>query len=120
MNWDRLREIIEKTKQTHRDIQIESILRDSEGERLNSNERFIRELKDHLSTCINKNDFEWILINPNIINDILGCNCKKHIEDDAGMIKFLTTLYSMYRLEEDFDVNYILTDIIIADITKKD
>jgi hypothetical protein len=117
MNWDYIREIIERTKATHRDILIENILKEEEVENKTSNEKFIDELKDHLSTCINKSDYyEWFIID---IQNTPHCNCKVHIEEEFALISFLHTLYSLYRTYDDFRIEYIVAPDVITKITIK-
>ena len=108
--------IADRVKTTHRDIQIEKILRD-DSEYKNSNERFIDEVKDHLSTCINRLEYkDWFLID---ISEVPTCNCKVHIEEEFSLLSFLHTLYLLYRREEDFNIYDILVNETITKITIK-
>ena len=115
MNWEDIKRTTERVKSYHREIQIEKILKDTEYK--TDNERFSDEIKDHLSTCINRLDYsEWFKFD---INDIPTCNCKVHIEEEFSLLSFLHTLYLLYRREEDFNIYDILVDETITKITIK-
>jgi hypothetical protein len=108
--------ITERVKVSHRDIQIEKILRDND-EYKTPDERFIDEVKDHLSTCINRNEYkDWFIID---ISEVPTCNCKVHIEEEFSLLSFLHTIYSLYRKEEEFNIYNILTNDVITKITIK-
>ena len=116
MNWEDIKKTVERVKSYHREIQIEKILKDTEYK--TDNERFIDEIKDHLSTCINRLDYsEWFKFD---IRDIPTCNCKVHIEEEYSLISFLHTLYSLYRTYDNFNIKDILQDNIITKITIKE
>ena len=53
--YAKLDQIIKRTKAYDREIKIEKILGDDEVKTLN--QKFINEVRDHLSTCINRSEF---------------------------------------------------------------
>lgn len=108
----KLKELIDNTIVINRDIQIDNVLNPT-TEYKTSNQKFIEEVRDHLSTCINRNVFiEWFL-NENDLKDIPTCNCKTHIESDEDFKEFLKVLYSLYRTYDDFNIDEIIGQNII-------
>lgn len=103
-----LLEIISNTNQRHRDYQIESILSDKEVS--SNNQLFINEVKDHLSTCINRNEFvnDYYFINPDLFVVEKLCDCKVHIENKEDFDKNIQLLYLSYRESEDFTPETLL------------
>ncbi len=115
-DW-KLKEIIERTKAYDREIKIEKILGDDEVKTLN--QKFIIEIRDHLSTCINRGNFinSNYFISTRDMADIQTCNCHTHLEDEKAFEEFLKVLYSMYRGAEGFDIYSILNSELITKIT---
>lgn len=113
-----LKEIIERTKAYDREIKIEKILGDDEVKTLN--QKFIGEIRDHLSTCINRNEFinSSYFITTADMDDIPTCNCHTHIETEESFKSFLKVTYSMYRGKEDFNIYTILNEKIINEINE--
>jgi hypothetical protein len=114
----KLDEIIKRTKAYDREIKIEKILGDDEVK--TPNQKFIDEIRDHLSTCINRSEFISIsyFITPVDMVHIPTCNCHTHIENEEAFKAFLKVLYSMYREKEEFNVYTILNEDIVEQIKK--
>lgn len=109
MDYKRLIEQIRKNEARHRDVKLEKIL-DPDYKVKSNNQSFIDEVRDHLSTIINRNHFittDWF-INPDDFNDLGSCNCKVHYEEDEDFLNFLKVLYSMYRSYDDFQPEAII------------
>ena len=113
----KLDEIIKRTKAYDREIKIEKILGDDEVKTLN--QKFIDEIRDHLSTCINRSEFisSSYFITPADMDNIQTCNCHTHMEDEKGFEGFLKVLHSMYREKEGFNIYTILNEKLITKIT---
>lgn len=111
-----LKEIIERTKAYGREIKIEKIFSDDEVK--TPNQKFIDEIRDHFSTCINRNDFinRSYFINPSDMANIPTCNCHTHLESKEAFKEFLKVTYSMYREKEDFNIYLILNEKIINEL----
>ena len=109
---DKYKDIIAKTKQTHRDIQLEHVF-DPDYIYKDINQQFIDEIRDHLSTCINRDKFtnvNWFK-HPEQFTNVNLCNCYTHIETSDGLREFLYVIYSMYRKATGFNVDDILTTL---------
>ena len=115
----KLDEIIKRTKAYDREIKIEKILGDDEVK--TPNQKFIDEIRDHLSTCINRSEFisSSYFITTTDMDNIQTCNCHTHMEDEKGFKEFLKVLYFMYRKNQDFNIYTILNEKIIGELNKK-
>lgn len=115
--YAKLDQIIKRTKAYDREIKIEKILGDDEVKTLN--QKFIGEVRDHLSTCINRSEFisNSYFITPADMVDIQTCNCHTHMEDEKGFEEFLKVLLSMYRGKEGFNIYSILNEDLITKMT---
>ena len=115
----KLDEIIKRTKAYDREIKIEKILGDDEVK--TPNQKFIDEIRHHLSTCINRSEFisSSYFITTSDLVDIQTCNCHTHIETEEAFKAFLKVLYSMYRKNEDFNIYTILNEKIIGELNEK-
>lgn len=114
----KLDEIIKRTKSYDREIKIEKILGDDEVK--TPNQKFIMEIRDHLSTCINRTDFinsSYFTTTDDLV-DIQTCNCHTHIETKEAFKAFLKVLHSMYREKEDFNIYSILNEELVEEIKK--
>jgi hypothetical protein len=112
----KLDEIIKRTRAYDREIKIEKILGDDEVK--TPNQKFIMEIRDHLSTCINRSEFissSYFNITSDMA-DIQTCNCHTHIETEKAFEEFLKVLYSMYKGSEGFNVNSILNKKVVERI----
>lgn len=112
MDIKKLLEQARQNEETQRDISIDNILSSEVSEYKTSSEKFIDEVRDHLSTCINRNIFidgKYFIDKEKFIIE-QGCNCKTHIETEQDFIQFIRTLASMYkRTYDDFEVGYIIS-----------
>ena len=116
---DKLMTIITNVKKTHRDILIEKIL--NEDQLKTENEKFIEEVRDHLSTCINRSEFinDKYFINKDLFIIEKECNCHTHYESGDNFDKNIQTIYLTYKDKGDFMIEDILTEEYLSLIVKK-
>ena len=111
-------DIIKSTKIRGRDIVIERILNgDTE---LTSNEKFIGEIRDHLSTCINREEFrsDYFFINKDLFIIEEACNCRTHFEILSDFDKNIEIIYLTYKDKEDFRVEDIIAEKYLQTIKR--
>lgn len=111
--WKQLKEIIANTKNRHRDFLLEDILK--KEEEVSINQQFINEVRDHLSTCVNKKDFYsdeyFVDIKTFIIEN--DCGCKTHYESEKDFWKNMSIIYLLYEGKNDFMAeNYLQKSFI--------
>ena len=98
----------------NRDIKINNVL--SNEVKLSIQEKFNQEVKDILSTIVNKKDYyHWFTFDINIEN----CNCKPKIMTHQEMYNELKVLYSLYRESEEFNIYNSVKLFIINEISKR-
>lgn len=122
MNFSKLIEVMRSIESRHRDYVIERLLNDIDDKPLSINDRFVKEVKEHISTVINRNDFinETRFIKPEEFIIEKTCDCKVIIQSSEEFDKNIQTLYFMYRLEPDFNVSGILNDNYIKYLLDND
>lgn len=108
-----LQEIIKNTKIRHRDYQLESVLGNNEVG--TKNQQFINEVRDHLSTCINRSEFvnNYYFLNPDLFIVEKLCDCKVHIENAEDFDKNIQILYLSYKDSDDFTPETILNNVFL-------
>jgi len=107
--WDKIKEFENRLISYDRDIKVDKLL-NTESVEVSKNDQFIQDVRDHLSTCINRNEFttsEYFL-EPDKFKMNKPCECKVHIETKNMFMEFINTTYSMYRQYDEFDAEYIL------------
>ena len=111
MNFKKMIEIIKNTETRHRDYVIERIL-NSEEKQLTTNEKFISEVRDHLSTLINRSEFinKSRFREPEQFIVEKTCDCKVELQSSEDFDKNIQTIYLMYRQDTNFNPLYILNE----------
>lgn len=111
---DRIRYILGKMayiEQTQRDITLDQILDGNlDYDSKTVHDKFIDEVRDHLSTCINKSDFldDKIWTNSYLFIIEKNCNCNVHIESVEDFKAFMRVLVSLYKQYDDFHPELII------------
>lgn len=116
--YNRIVDIIKSTKIRGRDIVIERIL--NGDPELTSNEKFIGEIRDHLSTCINREEFrsDYFFINKDFFIIEEACNCRTHFETLSDFDKNIEIIYLTYKDKEDFRVEDIIAEKYLPTIRR--
>ena len=111
---ERLLDKIAHLEAVQRDIQIDKILSDDVDNRT-TNDKFIEELRDNLSTVINRNTYitklyfkypEQFMLEKN-------CDCKTHYENKEKFMDEVFKLWSLYKSYNDFTFDSIVSDKLI-------
>lgn len=118
--WKQLKEIIANTQQRHRDYLLDEVFNEEEPK--SKNQLFIDEVRDHLSTCINRNEFvsKVYFVEPELFYLEKACDCKVHIEKKEDFDKTMKVLYLSYVKDEDFTPETILSKEFIEKLNTKD
>jgi hypothetical protein len=114
-----IKKLIDKAQEIEslsRDIKIEKILGDEVSK--STNDKFIDEVRDHLSTLINRNHFCNKLYFKNPIHFYIEkiCDCKTHYEDDKSFQMEIFKLWTLYKNEPDFTYKDILGDYVMKEM----
>jgi hypothetical protein len=111
-------DIIKSTEIRGRDVVIERIL--NGDPELTSNEKFIGEIRDHLSTCINREEFrsDYFFINKDLFIIEEACNCRTHFETVSDFDKNIEIIYLTYKDKEDFRVEDIIAEKYLQTIKR--
>ena len=113
MNINEYKDIIARVHARNRDIKLEELFSEESRVVRPANERFIEEVVEHLSTCSNYND---ILKNPYFKQPLdIPPYSKTHEETTGNFIYFLRLLYSQYKVQDGFQPELILNQILIDD-----
>lgn len=116
---DRLRTIMLNNNIAEREQLIDSIL--NSDEEVDINMKFIREIKDELSTYINWDRYasSKYFKEPDMFKVDKMCNCKSSYAKIEKFETFISLLYSEYRFNNDFKPETILSNSYHKKIIKE-
>lgn len=109
----KIKDLIEKTKSTYRDIQIEKLLNNEYEVKKLPNELFIIEIKEWLSVTKNKKDFyDWFIVDVDVADysDNIINRTEKDFKD------YLSLLYSEYKDKDEFNIKDIINSLVLESL----